>query len=109
MWSRSIVFLLGCASLVAVMGLVKATMSPQGVQQVVDNMAGGKTLKGGRGRLVFGKDEYYLSILGTPSLTEPWMWQFGGHHLAINATMLGNQITLAPSLTGGQPMHYSRQ
>ena len=29
--------------------------------------------------------------------------QFGGHHLAINATFAGKEITLAPSLTGGQP------
>jgi len=92
----------------AVMVLIKATMSSDGYQQVVDNMAGEETLKGGgRGRLVFGKDEYYLSILGMPSRTEPWMWQFGGHHLAINATILGDQITLAPSLTGGQPMRYA--
>jgi hypothetical protein len=93
----------------AVMGLIKATMSSDGYQQVVDNIAGEETLKdGGRGRLVFGKDEYYLSILGTPSRTEPWMWQFGGHHLAINATIIGDQITLAPSLTGGQPMRYAK-
>lgn len=93
----------------AVMGLIKATMSPNGFQQVVDNMAGEETLKGtGGGRLAFGRDEYYVSILGTPSQTEPWMWQFGGHHLAINATIIGEQITLAPSLTGGQPMNFTR-
>jgi hypothetical protein len=40
----------------AVMGLIKATMSSDGYQQVVDNMAGEETLKdGGRGRLVFGR------------------------------------------------------
>lgn len=93
----------------AVMGLIRETMSSEGYQQVVDNMAGEETLKASsNGRLVFGKDEYYLSILGTPSRTEPWMWQFGGHHLAINATVLGDRITLAPSLTGGQPMRYSK-
>jgi len=46
----------------------------------------------GRGGSVFGSDAFYLSILGTPTTTEPWMWQFGGHHLAINAT-----IGFAPS------------
>lgn len=35
------------------------------------------------------------------------MWQFGGHHLAINATLVGGNIVLTPSLTGGQPIQYS--
>ena len=94
----------------AVIVVLKATLSEDGYQQVVDNMAGEETLNSGgrRGRVVFGKDEYYFSILGTPSVTEPWMWQFGGHHLAFNATIVGDKITLGPSLTGGQPMHYSK-
>lgn len=94
----------------AVMAVLKATLSMDGYQQVIDNMAGEETLNSGgrRGRVVFGKDEYYFSILGTPSVTEPWMWQFGGHHLAINATVVRDKITLGPSLTGGQPMHYSK-
>ena len=32
----------------------------------------------------FGRAEYYVAILGTPSATDLWMLQFGGHHLAIN-------------------------
>lgn len=94
----------------AVMAVLQATLSEDGFQQVVDNVAADETLTSGgqRGRVIFGKAEFYFSILGTPSVTEPWMWQFGGHHLAINATVVRNQITLAPTLTGGQPMHYSR-
>ena len=91
----------------AVMAVLKTTLSEKGYQQIVDNVAAEETLNSGgqRGRLVFGKDEFYFSILGTPSVSEPWMWQFGGHHLAINATIVKDQITLGPSLTGGQPMH----
>ena len=94
----------------AVMNVLKATLSEKGYQQIVDNVAAEETLNRGgqRGRLAFGKDEFYFSILGTPSITEPWMWQFGGHHLAINATVVGDQITLGPSLTGGQPMHFTK-
>ncbi|PNY79282.1 DUF3500 domain-containing protein, partial [Deinococcus koreensis] len=44
------------------------------------------------------------AFLGTPSGTAAWTLQFGGHHLAINATVAGANITLAPSLTGGQPI-----
>ena len=28
----------------------------------------------------FGSKFYYLALIGTPSATAPWMWQFGGHH-----------------------------
>lgn len=54
----------------------------------------------------FGRGEYYVSILGKPSTTEPWMMQFGGHHLAINVTLAGRQSVLAPTHTGAQPASY---
>lgn len=89
----------------AVLQLIRATLSKHGYQQVIDNMEGDDLLKPPP-RLKFGKDEYYVSILGEPSGTKPWMWQFGGHHLAINATIVGDKITLSPTLTGGQPVDF---
>lgn len=38
---------------------------------------------------MFGTDLYYISILGRPSEKDPWMLQFGGHHLALNITIAG--------------------
>lgn len=91
----------------AAMGLLKATLSEYGVQQVVDNMNGDEFLRvNGRGRNSFGSDEYFISFLGEPSTTSPWMYQFGGHHLAINVTMVGDEMTMSPSLTGGQPIDF---
>ncbi len=54
----------------------------------------------------FGRDNYYLAFFGAPSLNEPWMIQFGGHHLAINLTMGGKSNVLTPTLTGSQPATY---
>ncbi len=64
--------------------------------------------RGGRGRGpgggdMFGSDLYYISFLGKPSTTDPWMLQFGGHHLALNITMAGSKGVLTPTLTGAQP------
>jgi hypothetical protein len=56
---------------------------------------------------IFGKDLYYISILGTPSETNPWMLQFGGHHLALNLTIAGQRGVLTPTLTGAQPALYT--
>lgn len=93
----------------AVYAVIAATLSPEGYQRVLEQVAGDEVLKNtdGGGNLIFGQDEFYFSILGIPSSTDPWMWQFGGHHLALNATIVGGAITLAPSLTGGQPIKYT--
>ena len=45
----------------------------------------------------FGRDEYYIALLGVPSPTAPWMIQFGGHHLAINVTVVGSTSVMTPS------------
>lgn len=102
----------------AAMAVVAAALSPQGYQKVKEIMEGDDMLKkndrggrggpgGGRGGgAMFGHDEYYISFVGTPSATEPWMLQFGGHHLAINVTLVGDQGTLTPSHTAAQPATY---
>src|SRR5579885_1931496 len=55
---------------------------------------------------LFGSDLYYISFLGKPSTTSPWMLQFGGHHLALNITIAGNRGVLTPTLTGAQPASF---
>jgi hypothetical protein len=47
---------------------------------------------------------YWLSIFGTPSPTEPWGWQFDGHHLIINCLILGDQLVLTPQFMGSEPV-----
>jgi hypothetical protein len=93
----------------AVFAMVAAILSPKGYQQVVDTVNADEALlkSSGGGALTFGRAEYHVSILGTPSATSPWTLQFGGHHMAINATVVGANITLAPSLTGAQPATYT--
>jgi len=73
--------------------------------------AGGRGRPGpggaGGGGVVFGEGEYYLAFVGTPSVTSPWMLQFGGHHLAINLTMAASQASMTPSLPAAQPASYT--
>ena len=47
---------------------------------------------------------YWLSIFGTPSETEPWGWQFDGHHLIVNCFILGDQLVLTPLFMGSEPV-----
>jgi hypothetical protein len=68
---------------------------------------GGRGPGGGRGGgIVFGRNEYYIAILGAPSVSTPWEVQFGGHHLGINVTIVGAHSVLTPSLPAAQPAHY---
>lgn len=100
---------LGKPQRAAAMALLSTAFSPDGYRKVVEIMAGDETLRpGAAGRnVVFGEDEYYLAFLGTPSVSAPWMVQFGGHHLAINLTLAGPQATLAPSHTAAQPATFT--
>ena len=62
---------------------------------------------GGRGGAAFGLAEYYIALLGAPSTSTPWMIQFGGHHLAINVTIVGRENVITPSLPAAQPARYT--
>ncbi|HEV7889575.1 MAG TPA: DUF3500 domain-containing protein [Pyrinomonadaceae bacterium] len=77
---------------------------PPGGGRPPDGPPGGPGV--GMGSPNFGRDNYYLAFLGTPSLTEPWMIQFGGHHLAINVTVVGKSNVMTPSLPAAQPAVY---
>jgi hypothetical protein len=69
--------------------------------------SGGGPAGGGRGGPGFGKAEYYVSFLGTPSTTNPWILQYGGHHLGLNITFVGTRSALTPSHIGTQPATFS--
>jgi len=91
----------------AVLAVLAAALSPQGYEKVLQIVDGDELLrKNDGGRAMFGRDEYYVSFLGQPSTSDPWMIQFGGHHLGLNITLAGEQGTLAPSHTGAQPAVY---
>jgi len=92
----------------AALALVSSALSRRGFEKVQEIMEGDEILKiAGGNNPIFGKDLYYISILGTPSEKTPWMLQFGGHHLALNITIAGERGLLTPSLIGAQPALYT--
>jgi hypothetical protein len=95
----------------AALALVSSALSQRGFEKVQQIMEADEMLKhegsNSGGNPMFGQDLYYISILGTPSLKDPWMLQFGGHHLAINVTIAGERGVLTPTLTGAQPALYT--
>ena len=91
----------------AAMALVSSALSRRGYEKVQEIMDGDEVLKGEGHNPMFGKDLYFISILGTPSEKDPWMLQFGGHHLGLNITIAGASGVLTPSLTAAQPALYT--
>lgn len=89
------------------MALLRAVLSPQGVEMVIEQMQADDILAR-KEPAMFGAGRYFVSFVGTPSIDRAWTLQFGGHHLAINATVAGPHVTLSPSLTGGEPLRFIR-
>jgi hypothetical protein len=47
---------------------------------------------------------YHVTIMGTPSATEPWGWQLDGHHAIVNYFVMGDQVVMSPFFVGSEPV-----
>ena len=90
--------------------VMQATLSTEGYNRVMAEWNADDALAAqdsGGGRLLFGKKYYWIALIGTPSETTAWQWQWGGHHVTVNATIVGSNISLMPSFIGAQPATYT--
>ena len=86
--------------------LVASALSEQGYATARDIMRLNETLHELTGSdAEYGEWLYWLSILGTPSPSEPWGFQLDGHHLIVNCFVLGDQIVMTPMFLGSEPVH----
>jgi hypothetical protein len=86
--------------------LLRESLSQRGFEEALDIMHLNETVLEMTGRLdEYGEDLYWLSVMGTPSATEPWGWQWDGHHLIINYFVLGDQVVATPTFLGAEPVH----
>ena len=87
-------------------GLLRASLSAKGLKQTRDVMRLNETL----GELTggnfeeYGEWQYFITVMGTPSATEPWGWQLDGHHAIINYFVLGDQVVMTPFFAGSEPV-----
>jgi hypothetical protein len=96
------------------LALMQATLSTEGYNRIIaewnadDALAAQEGSGGGGGpQAFFGMAYYYIALSGTPSETDPWQWQLGGHHVTVNATIVGSNVALTPSFIGCQPCEYT--
>ncbi|MFJ4621279.1 DUF3500 domain-containing protein [Streptomyces sp. NPDC088812] len=57
----------------------------------------------GGGKETLTEGHYFFTVMGTPSTTEPWGFQYEGHHVAINYFVLGDQVVMTPTFMGSEP------
>lgn len=88
----------------AILDLLGASMSQRGFEKARACMRMNHFL----GELVnapkvMNEYSYNFLLYGEPSLSEPWGWNFYGHHLCLNCLLLGRQMVISPTFMGAEP------
>lgn len=87
------------------MKLLRASLSARGLRQA-DSIRKLNQFLGeyeGDTSKALNEDAYWFTVMGTPSATEAWGFQFEGHHLVINYFVLGDQVVMTPTFMGSEP------
>jgi len=86
-------------------GLMATGLSAKGLKLSQDIMKLNETLAELTGKPEeYSRWMYQLTIMGEPSDTKPWGWQFDGHHCIINYFVLGDQVVMTPHFVGSEPV-----
>ncbi|WP_336031779.1 DUF3500 domain-containing protein [Geodermatophilus sp. FMUSA9-8] len=88
----------------AALGLVRASLSPEGAGLVHAAML----VNGFLGDVVdlptvLGEWSYNLALYGAPDLRAPWGWQLYGHHCAVNVLVVEGRMVVSPVFVGAEP------
>jgi hypothetical protein len=87
-----------------VLAVLRASLSARGYEMSRDVMRLNRFLGDlVGGPAVLGEWSYIFCLFGAPSASEPWGWQFFGHHLSLNCFILGDQMVLSPTFMGAEP------
>ena len=86
-------------------GLMRTSLSTRGFELTRNIMRLNETLAELSDDSVFlGEWLYWITIMGIPSATQPWGWQFSGHHAIVNFFVLGDQVVMTPFFFGSEPV-----
>ena len=91
-------------ALEALLAAATGSAENEGFDEIVQHLAADDYLADNGGGDTYGRGNYYIAFLGTPSDTGTWELQFGGHHLALANTYSGGALAGAtPSFRGIEP------
>jgi hypothetical protein len=87
-----------------ILAVLRASLSPQGFERARQlmkiNHFLGELVQAPR---ILNEFSYNFNLFGKPSATEPWGWNFYGHHLCLNCRFIGSQMVLTPVFMGAEP------
>jgi hypothetical protein len=85
-------------------GLLRAFLSAEGYRQSKAIMLINGYLAEATGNSTrYGADQFWITVFGTPSQTEPWAWRLEGHHLVLFVSVVGDQVVMTPTFMGAEP------
>jgi hypothetical protein len=91
-------------ALEALLAAATGSAENEGFDEIVQHLEADDYLADNGGGDTYGRGNYYIAFLGTPSDTGTWELQFGGHHLALANTYTNGALAGAtPSFRGIEP------
>ncbi|MDE0140380.1 MAG: DUF3500 domain-containing protein [Caldilineaceae bacterium] len=95
----------------AMLAFLATAMSADGLDTVAAVVAAELILadSANASRRGWSEENYWFAFFGTPSPTEPWSWQLGGHHLAVNMSISNDSITMSPTFIGVEPAAFDAE
>ena len=94
----------------AAMAVVDAAMSERGAREVrgivaLESVLGAIEREQGRRDWRRRDPElFWFAVFGDPSTADAWSWRIGGHHIAIQLTLIGDRVIAStPSFLGSNP------
>ncbi|WP_348753002.1 DUF3500 domain-containing protein [uncultured Aquincola sp.] len=98
---------LGSTAKAAAEALLTAALSTQGQTTATELRAADGVLANYASG--YGQDLYYISFLGTPSATSPWILQFTGHHYTVNISVNSSNtaVSATPMFVGVEPTSWT--
>ena len=91
-------------ALEALLKAATGTAQDEGFDEVLQHLAADDYLADNGGGDTYGRGDFFIAFLGTPSGSGTWELQFGGHHLAIANTYTDGKLAGAtPSFRGIEP------
>lgn len=95
------------AAALAVVQAATGTTANEGYDEIMQIRAADDVL-GSVNTMGYSSGIYFIAFLGTPSTTDTWQLQFGGHHLAVNKTYKAGDVQgSTPQFEGIEPKSWT--
>ena len=91
----------------AALAVADAALSDEGLETFNGIRAADEYLNTVLGANGYGDELYLIAFLGTPSTTDPWVLQLGGHHYALNFGFEGSVASPTPYFLGLEPLTFT--